>query len=459
MPSLISIFEWRKMMLKLLKWELKQKFTQKITYAAIVVLCFISLVLMQDIEQSRHSRSFATPYNTDFFVGKWKSYTPSPLAIDSVEAQTVDKLHAIEQEIAGHGNERSYQEINRLKSVFAIATIRYESKESISPSSLAQLKAIWSTVYPEKAYDDEHFHSSAFEEKKVVTEALRAANREHSYVLLATYYERLYRLGIEETFIDELTNVSFLYTYLDKALPGAIFIVTLVCMLGAFSFPLRSGSLKLILQQGGSRAHIYVSKWLATICQVTAILVTPMLVMTVLAVIKGSYVSLRYPVPALRLQWMPIANYFPEITNGSLLSNLTINAIGRTAPANQFSRHMLIHDAVELIPFYRFVVLALVLMVLSVGLIAALSLFISACVSNDIFATAFTSVVFTSGLVLTRPLTQGDKMNLSPFSYINVTHILDGGLNTTFYMSAVILGLSTLVVLYLGGVYFNRKDI
>lgn len=117
------------------------------------------------------------------------------------------------------------------------------------------------------------------------------------------------------------------------------------------------------------------------------------------------------------------------------------------------------HEKMEIIPFYKYLLMAVLLSILFITFVVALTQLISAIVNKEIISITTISIIFGIGILISSPFKYDKHLNLSPFTMEHASRILIGTYNVTALASTIILFVSTTILLIAGVVYFKRKEI
>ena len=282
-----------------------------------------------------------------------------------------------------------------------------------------------------------------------------------SFLLLGKFFNHLYQNEIEPVYTDENNNVTTTYRYLYNIMPVALLLLVILFNYNNINGDRRSGVLKLLLTQSIARSKYYLSKWLAGVIHLVSVIFIPSIVIGLLLGIKNGFINLKYPITYLggiftRLK--PIINYFdPSISpTGATIHD---RAIGHIAVNGPMINAITYHPDVEIMPFYKYILIVIFLVILFAGFAVALTQLMSAIFNNEIISLVVNILVILLGVLISMPTTLGDRLNLSPFSMFNVLRIIEGTYNVTVLGGAIILTISTILLLIVGCMYFKRKPI
>ncbi len=445
---------------KIIKWLLYIKLKNKQTWLLILILCFASLLVMQNIEDKRIHRNFATNYATDSFM--YLSQTKKVASLTDTDKMNNPQVEFsyqlfddVRDDIWRLSYSSDYREMNRLMSLVSMLQIReYYSGAKTDQEINDSIKPIWSNVAEGIPFEAIDFAVKMKGEGSVPI---------NLYLLMTKYHHYLYENNLNMVFNDELSNISFIYSYLDVVLPMVTIALSLFLAYNTINAPMQDGKIKLLISSGINRKKFYFSVWISNLIQIVIIIITPLLLMNGLISLNGSDVRLDYPMvilsePLTKIEEIP--NYYDLAKETGRLSELYPNSLGRIPPLNDyFAYGGDVHSRTEIVPFYQFAILALYLALLFISFLSAFTIFISTLIRNSIISLMISGSTFLIGYLLTVNLTKMDYMNWSPFTMFNPVRIIEGIYNTTFISSASILSISTFILLLLGSKLFELKSI
>lgn len=444
----------------IMRWLLLLKIRKKQTWILVFLFCFASLLLIQNIEDKRIQRSFATEYATDSFMylsqtKKVDSLTEMDKANNPRAEFSYQLFDLVKEEIWNLSYSDDFREMNRLISIISMLQLReYYSGDKLNAAIDESIKPIWIGVMDGIPYESVDFTAKVRGEGALPT---------NLYLLMAKYHHYLYEYNLKMLFNDELSNISLLYRLLDTILPIAIVVLSVFLAYNTINAPLKDGKIKLLISSGVNRKRIFFSTWGSNLAQIIVILVIPIILLYGFVFLSGNTVSLDYPMVILSdplTEFEGISNFYDVAKETGRLSELYPNSLGRIPPINgYFAYGGDIHPRTEIVPFYQFFILTFVLAILFIAFLSALSILMSTIFKNYIISLLMSSSTFMIGYVSTINLTKMDRFNISPFTMFNPVRTLEGVYNTTFLSSVTILFFSTTVLLLAGSIIFKHKNI
>lgn len=441
----------------LIKRDLKQKIKNPLTWFIILILCIMSLLNIVEMKEKRLDRPFKGhdidllavrgSFNwSQFFDEREKKLNPkayySRCILDKVEK---DIIKAVE--------ENNIKEITRLRSFYNLLWAKSESvTNDVIMNTVFEKKAIdiWDDVSGGIEYEDIDFYPSGFTDFKFGT------------LVIAKYYHQLYQNNLEPVYSDDINNVTYLYDYLFTIVPNLILVICIMFIYNIINREKNTGSLKLIITQSTSRWKYYISKWISGLIHVIFVIILPAVsISTILGVLNG-FVSMKYPTLYLKgtmTNFKPIVNYL-DAAKVSLGFYPKLIGFSYYAPVSKVVQNLLpVHGKVEVIPFYKYLLMVVLLTILFIGFAVALIQLISAIINKELISFVVVSLIFVVGTLVSTPYKYEKHLNLSPFTMENASRIVIGTYNVTALTSIIILLFSTILLLFIGCKYFKKKEI
>jgi ABC-type transport system involved in multi-copper enzyme maturation permease subunit len=293
---------------------------------------------------------------------------------------------------------------------------------------------------------------------------LPAFDTEKYALLTAQYYYQLYKNDFEPIYYDDINNITYLYNYFFSIVPKFIVIISIIFIYNTINKEKNRGSLKLVFTQSVSRWEYYISKWISGLIYIIFILLFPTIIISLLLGMKNGFISMKYPTLYIKdtmTSLKPIPNYF-DIIKAKMGSYPWFNktALGYYAPSHKtFVDVVAEHNKTELIPFYKYLLMVLLLTILFIGFAVALVQLISAIINHEIISFLVATGVFIIGTLISSPFKYEKHLNLSPFTMENASRIIIGTYNVTALTSILILLGFTILLLIIGVIYFKKKEI
>jgi len=439
-----------------------------ITWILIGAICLVILITMTQVEEQRKHRPFQghkiidTKLDNNMTILSLIMMKKKQLnrSLDNATfVKTVRSANLYDKtgiDIAQSVIDGNSKETIRLTIFWYLLDTRI-NRDSYRPIDKAILKEeiyeMWQNVSNGIPYDEIDFSPINIDDGTV------------SAILDARYLDYIYQSDMEPLYRDDANNITTQYMYFYELLPFLIILLPILLGYASVNKDKQSGVLKLLLTQSVSRKKYYLSKWLSTVVQTVTIATIPAIITGVFYGIKNGFVSLKYPVTYLSdifTRLVPIPNFIEMAFKGMEHPVVSLYSCAHMAPADQFETHVWYyqpHKGVDLIPFYQYALIALLLMILYVGFIIAVVQLISAMVNNEMMSLLVSGLVVGGTIGATHFLTIGRHYNLVPISMFRIGRIIEGTQNVTVLSAVLILVLSTGLMLFGGMRYFEKKAI
>lgn len=436
----------------LITMELKRRIKKPMTWFLILILTLMSLINIMETKEARSYRIF-----TGHDIHRFSDFIPNWVGLDERHRQLMPKavfsrevLTKVQVDIVIANKQEDVREVTRLLAFLHLlqAKAGFVTNDTIGNPEFDRLvKPMWYDVSGGIPYDNINFFplGGAFIDTR------------QYHLLRGKYYHHLYVNDLEPIYHDDLNNVTYLYDYFFNIVPLFVIILSILLVYNSINKEKNSGSLKLVITQSINRWKYYISKWIAGTVHVLFIILLPPIVLSTILGIRYGFVSLSYPTIYLRnsmTSLKTIPNYFDAV-----------DFIPRFRPTfsymapNTTSRLFMPHERMELIPFYQYLLLVLLLTIMFVAFAVALTQLISALINIEIISFVTIAGIFIAGTLLSTPFTQGKSLNLSPFTMGNPGRIIIGTYNITALGAIITLLASTALLLAIGCRYFRTKEI
>lgn len=274
----------------------------------------------------------------------------------------------------------------------------------------------------------------------------------------AQYNHILYRDNLHPIGRYHMDGMTFFYHYFNEIIPMLIGFIILILVFDSINEEWSNGSLKLILTQPFSRNKYIMSKIIVGTLQTLFIILIPAIIISMGYGILNGFENYNYPVLHMEkgLQsFKPLPNYlerdmgikgYNDHYGISIYSHVVDPIVG-------FSKKL------NFIPLYKFLSMALLLLIFATIFYVALNVFISSITKNKIIGFSASGLITLIGTVISQRWTIGDRYNLSPFTMNNPVMILNGTYNATALMALTVLIVSIIVIYLTNLIYFQRKDL
>ncbi len=439
---------------------LKQQLNKPITLLLMILVCLLLTLNMTEVERSRENRSFVG-HDTN-------NYVSLRFDLKNNFLRNVNNAERFETAMASYGlfDKTGFDLVN--------AVLEDDTYETLKKNIFFNLIWLKSNRMSDIEIDNMMLRNDLYDMWQVVSDGIdydsvdfrpdtHLSGIEDQLLLETRYLMTLLINGIEPTYDDEANNVTVLYSFIYTTGPILFILIPLLVAYNSVNKDLNNGVLKLLLTQSISRKRYYISKWLVSSIQSLIIVVVPALIMSIFYGLKNGFVSMIYPVTYLSKVWTrlkPIPNFIEVIFTDGSQTTLGRSAFLHMAPSNAYENvYYQPYEGVDLIPFWQYALIGLLILVLYVCFITALVQLISALFNNGAVSLAVSFVVIGGCMGLTHFMTIGEHYNIIPLNFFRIGRIIEGTQNVTVLVAVLILILSAGILLLGGFKYFERKVI
>lgn len=346
----------------------------------------------------------------------------------------------------------NFKEYNRLSSIGKILIckkIAMNENRLREMSLKKQVNDIWIELSNGISYDEVYFEYTG-KKGELHFYYMFLIETKHDYML---YKENL--SPIDPYYIDSIT---FLYMYFNDVLPLILAIIIIILIFDSVNSEWISGSQKFVLSNIFSRNKYLISKVLVGILYSICIVILPALIISVGYGLFDGVKNYNYPVLYLKdgFKTLPSIPNYIEFD----IENLGYNgSVGLSLYSGYPKGEMGVINGLVLISLYRFLSISLILTILYVSFLVILNTLISSITRNRIISFILSFVITIGGVLISKPRTLNENINLSPFSMNNSVRILNGTYNVTAIVSIMVLIGACLLLLLFTLYLFKNKDI
>lgn len=448
-------------MFTLIKMDLKQRIKSPLTWFIILILGLMSMINILEMKDQRLNRpfkghdAFALESVGAFEWGERFNEQQKKLFPKAYSSELI--LEKTEQQIIEANKKNDVKEVVRLMAFHELLFAKhlFVSNDLIM-NTVFEKKVIemWKDLGDGIGYEDIDFRSfySHDDSDKDWT------------LLIAKYYHQLYKNDFEPIYQDDVNNITYLYDYFFNIVPKLILVISIILIYNIINKEKNMGSLKLVITQSTSRWKYYLSKWITGVLHVVFVVILPAITISSVLGILNGFKSMKYPTFYLKgsmTRFKAIPNYLDALKKElGYYPKLQPYTFSYYAPVNKkLTNYGHSHSRMEIISFYKYMLMVILLTVLFIAFAVALTQLISALINKELISFALVSSIFVVGTLVSSPFKHGKHLNLSPFTMENASRIVTGTYNVTALTSTIILILSTVVLLSIGCKYFKKKEI
>src|SRR5699024_6141683 len=242
-------------------------------------------------------------------------------------------------------------------------------------------------------------------------------------------------------------------------LPTIIVILCILLNYNSINKEVIDGSVKLILTQSIPRWKYYISKYFNGVIITIFVAFLPMFITNLFLGTQIGFRSMDYPViydgQGIR-RFKPAFNFIESKTE---VKTWDYTSFFKMTHKKSFEGVNLHQRNIDIIPFYKFLLLSLLFTLLFTMFLVAFVQLLSALINNKILSLIATTGIFVISYYIFKPFLYEEHYNLCPFTMNNGARIVAGTHNVTMLTAFIVLTLSTVIFLLLGIRYFNKKEI
>lgn len=347
---------------------------------------------------------------------------------------------------------KDYNEYNRLSTFGNLLTAKsivLKEEKLREISFRRQVIEMWDDVSKGISYNDISFKDRAPRGKlhfyyKFLIEA------KHDYIL---YTENL--IPIDPYYID---SASFMYMYLNEVLPFIMGSIILILTFDNVNEEWTSGSIKMTISNISSRNKYIVSKIITGSLYTLFVITVPAILISLVYGLFDGFKNYKYPVLYLKdgfKSLKPLPNYL-EFDRTNVGYN---TSVGISLHSGIPKGAMGISNRLTLMHLYKFLILSIILLLLSIIFYVALNTLISSLSKNKVVGFIISAIITIVPTIISKSLILNEHFNLSPFSMNNPIRILNGTYNVTALASLLILIGASLSLILINIKFYGRKDL
>ncbi len=436
------------------KEDLMKKIKSPVTWGLIIVILFMSYIGVKSETDKRKMGAYAygerSLYETsgEVLFGEFDEETK-----ESWDRRTHDILIEVHNRLVKYYKKDSpnFSKASAFSSIISANLMVGPNNPNPFLNKMLKEKSleIWDEVSDGINYEDVNFTRTG---AKYPLEQLLI----HTLHAKVQYY--FYKNNIN-LFIDTYSNIEFTYRFLITVLPILIIIVGIIINYNNINKEVKEGSAKLVLTQSIQRWKYYLGKYFSGVITVLFIILVPMIIVNIAMGIKDGFQSLNYPILYDKqglTRFFPSFNYIEKANElfGERLAGIS------NVPRMPISKETFVTQRnINIIPYYQYILLTLGFIILFVLFLVAFVQLFSSLINNQILSIAV-SIGLYGGMYLwgQRYLVERNY-NVNPFTMNNSARIVAGTQNATMLTVAIVLILSTIILLAIGLRYFKKKSI
>lgn len=448
-------------MFPLLKRDLKQRIKSPLTWFIILILCIMSMLNIIEMKEQRLNRPFNG--HDAFLLESIGSFEWGQI-FDEQQKKLYPKAYSSENLL--EKTEQQIIEANKKNDVKEVVRLMAFHELLFSKHLFVSNDVIMNTVFEKKVIEMWNDLGDGIEYEDIDFRSFYSHDDSNKYwtLLIAKYYHQLFKNDFEPIYKDDINNITYLYDYFFNIVPKLILVISIILIYNIINKEKNMGSLKLIITQSTSRWKYYLNKWITGVIHVLFVIIIPALtISSILGLING-FKSMKYPSFYLKgsmTRFKPIPNYLDTLKiELGYYPKLQPYTFSNYAPANRrLTSYGDSHSRMDIISFYKYLLMVILLTVLFIAFAVALTQLISALINKELISFALVSSIFVVGTLVSSPFKYENHLNLSPFTMENASRIVIGTYNVTALTSIIVLLFSTVLLLIVGCKYFKKKEI
>lgn len=339
-----------------------------LTWFAITVLIIISILYVLEVKEQRNLRTFyghnLGRYNYGVF--RLSQYTDKELNPNVYYSEIIRERGG--EQLIKANEEHNIKEITRLMTFeyLIMAKAGYVLNDPVENTAFYnKVIDMWNDVSGGVPYEDIDFYPQNYP----------ATLNKNDNLLSGKYYYQLYINDFEPIY-------------------------------NAINREKNTGSLKLILTQSISRKKYYISKWISGVIRILFVIIFPPILMSIILGITNGFVSMEYPTIYLRdslTTLKTIPNYFERSSRQYGWAPQFCYSFSYYAETMSGPEFHGAHERMEIIPFYKYLLMVILLTALFIAFAVALVQLISAIINKEIISFAGSALIFALGILISSP--------------------------------------------------------
>lgn len=442
--------------MELFKYQFKKILKKPVTILVIALIFFLGISMFSEMkyfnDKIKYNREIKTSYditgplkediekNRQLYVEEGKLNE-----VNLLESITTYAEMAIDNYDSGNFQEALKNEII-CDMLFARWVCDNEEKDEILRDDIME---IWNELLPDMNYDTFTISQRLEGQTPCALSWLKEAT------IQIKYKYDLYSKN--SRYIDNysLNNVTFTYNMIDKYLPFILAIFIALTTFNCISDEYRTGVVKNIATQSMRRSRYYITMIFANFLSAAIVIVSTMVVLNLIVGFLAGFQSFNTPILSHENQWNGITVKAMDPEKSSSYVKYGYRAYLGPTEVNYDELSTILYDDYKLITFNTFLVEATGVYLLFGFFLTTLSVFISSIFADKM--KALIVLVIILGIGYSTAYMSPRIFNV--FSTSRVTQIITGSSNLTLLGSFIVLGISTLITVFVGLTYFKRKDI
>lgn len=460
-------------MFSLFKVDFKRKFKSSAMWVLIVIMIILFYsYLERGFEKSRleamsseirdgNMEEYYSSKKSDLYGKSYEEYIEmSPMAgISESYYDLKVSIYEQEREAFFEGNERKILKLEIFSDLLYINLLAHSSsgQNALFVDEICKRvnEELWDKVSGGIKYEAIDFTNTMSVSSNLAE--ILADITEKVFKVKYGYY--LYTHDLNYIPTRDFTNLGGIYDLLINILPTIIVILCILLNYNSINKEVTDGSVKLILTQSTPRWKYYISKYFNGVIITLLVALIPMLITNLFLGTQIGFESMDYPVIYDKQgikRFKPAFNFIGSTTDDDILD---YTSFFKMPHRESFGYIKFYQRNIDIIPFYKFILLSLFFTLLFIMFLVAFVQLFSALINNKILSLIATTSIFVISYYIFKPFLYEEHYNLCPFTMNNGARIVAGTHNVTMLTAFIVLTLSTVIFLLLGIRYFSKKEI
>jgi hypothetical protein len=436
----------------LLKKKIRDRRT--IFLILIVTVIFIQNISIQDIQflnsvKDEYDDAFGIKEIGEMFIQN--SY-PNEGEYREDNYRTGEYIVALGEKMEKALDNNDYKEYNRLKCIYYLVLakevamdLRYMERTDFY---LNKVEELFNKVRKDEIFDD--FVNDP------VREPYENAAHFFTWYLSGNEYYELYNSGHRRIDSKYMNNSTALLLYFDKLIPIAGLIISILLVFDSINGDIKSGAIKSILTSNMSRNKYIIYNIIASTIYVIIILLIPAILISLMLGIfhKDGFEYFNYPTLYLK-NGMSRLDTIPNYLDYSESPPFKAGLRKYNNPSSGYE--MVEVSELVFMPLYIVLLLSFFLTFLQILFYICLVTIISSFIENKILSLSISVGTIIGFTYVSKGLTKGNSLNISPFTQNDVLRVLDGTYCSTGLIATIVLVISIIVLISANIIFFKRK--
>ncbi len=464
-------------MVSLFKTNLKQKLKSSAIWMLIIVMIILSYsylkrgferselnAIVMDCSTVAFDKEYFSKPISEYFCNSYEEYIEENPMIDMSESYYNIEVDVHEKSERAF-REENQKEKNRLNSFSNLLSTNFlvqshNTKDALFVYEICRKanEELWDKISGGTKYEDidfENTNGTASNLAELIADVT-------TMLFNARFFYYLYSHDLKYILPGEFTNLEGIYGYLINFFPIILIVVCILLNYDSINKEVTGGSVKLILTQSTPRWKYYLSRYFTGVIITLFVVLLPMLITNLYLGFQIGFESIDYPVlydgQGVK-KFKPAFNYMELMESKIDITFWDYASFIKKPYRKNFEVSNLYQRNIDIIPFYKFILLSFLFTLLFIMFLVAFVQLFSALINNKVLSLMTITGIFAANYYIFKPFLYEEHYNLCPFTMNNSARIVAGTHNVTMLTAFIVLTLSTVIFLLIGVKYFNEKEI